>query len=102
MIAAHYNYLEFVTILLFENANPNIKDINLKKASDLTTNEKMKFILKRAEALHSLHLFIGGKNFQNYIVNGLDFLYKKELEINYEKWINQGLKILKDSKQGFI
>jgi ankyrin repeat protein len=102
MIAAHYNYLEFVTILLFENANPKIKDINLKKASDLTTNEKIKIILKRAEALHNLHLFIEGKNLQKFVVNGLDFLYKKELEINYEKWINQGIKIVKDSQQSFI
>ena len=102
MIAAHYNYLEFVTILLFENANPKIKDINLNKASDLTTNEKIKIILKRAEALHNLHLFIEGKNLQKFVVNGLDFLYKKELEINYEKWINQGIKIVKDSQQSFI
>ena len=102
MIAAHYNYLEFVTILLFENANPKIKDINLNKASDLTTNEKIKIILKRAEALHNLHLFIEGKNIQKFVVNGLDFLYKKELEINYEKWINQGIKIVKDSQQSFI
>ena len=97
MIAAQNNYLEFVTVLLFENANPKIKDINMKMASDLTTNEKIKIILKRAEALHNLHIFIEGKNLQKIIVNGLDFLYKKELEINYEKWINQGLKIVKDA-----
>lgn len=97
MIAAKNNYLEFVTILLFENANPKIKDINMKMASDLTTNEKIRLILKRAEALHNLKLFIEGKNLQKIIVNGLDFLFKKELEINYEKWINQGLKIVKDA-----
>lgn len=102
MIAAHYNYLEFVTILLFENANPRMKDINSKMASDMTTNEKIKIILKRAEALHTLHLFIEGKNLQKTITNGLDFLYKKELEINYEKWIAQGLKIVKDSRQSFL
>ena len=102
MIASHYNYLEFVTILLFENANPRMKDINSKMASDMTTNEKIKIILKRAEALHKLHLFIEGKNLQKTISNGLDFLYKKELEINYEKWIAQGLKIVKDSRQSFL
>ena len=102
MIAAHYNYLEFVTILLFENANPKIKDINSKMASDMTTNEKIKMILKRAEALHNLHLFIEGKNLQKVISNGLDFLYKRELEINYEKWVAQGLKIVKDSRQSFL
>jgi ankyrin repeat protein len=97
MIAAQNNYLEFVTILLFENANPKIKDINKHMASDLTTDEKIRFILKRAEALHNLKLFIEGKNLQKIIVNGLDYLYKKELEIHYEKWINKGLKIVKDA-----
>ena len=102
MIAAHYNYLEFITILLFENANPKIKDKDSRMASDMTTNEKIKIILKRAEALHNLHYLIEGKNITNFISNGLDFLFKKELEINYEKWINQGLKIVKDSRQSFL
>ena len=97
MIAAKNNYLEFVTILLFEGANPKIKDKSNQKASDMTTNERIHLILKRAEALYNFHLFIEGKNLKKYINNGLDFLYKKELEINYEKWINKGLKILKDS-----
>ena len=97
MIAAKNNYLEFVTILLFENANPRIKDKFDQKASDMTTNERIHLILKRAEALYNFHLFIEGKNLKKYINNGLDFLYKKELEINYEKWINKGLKILKDA-----
>ena len=102
MIAAHYNYLEFITILLFENANPKIKDKDSRMASDMTTNEKIKIILKRAEALHNLYYLIEGKNITNFISNGLDFLFKKELEINYEKWINQGLKIVKDSRQSFL
>ena len=102
MIAAKNNHLEFLTILLFENANPKIKDNNSNLASDLTNNEKIKFILKRAEALHSLRVIVEGKNINKMIVSGLDFLYKKELEINYDKWINQGLKILKDSRQSFL
>ena len=102
MIAAQNNHLEFLTILLFENANPKIKDKNSNIASDLTTNEKIKYILKRAEALHNLSFIFEGKSFNKIIVNGLDFLYKKELEINYEKWINQGLKIVKDARQSFL
>ena len=99
MIATQNNYMEFVTILLFECANPNIKDKNNRKASDMTTNEKLHIILKRAEALHHFYLFLEGKNLQTYIYNGLDFLYKKELEINYEKWINKGMKVLKDASE---
>ena len=102
MIAAKNNYLEFITILLFENANPKIKDKNNQKASDMTTNPKIRLILKRAEALYNFHLFLEGKNLQKYIFNGLDFLYKKELEINYDKWINKGLKVLKDASQTFL
>ena len=102
MIAAKNNYLEFITILLFENANPKIKDKNNQRASDMTTNPKISLILKRAEALYSFHLFLEGKNLQKYIFNGLDFLYKKELEINYDKWINKGLKVLKDASQTFL
>ena len=102
MIAAQNNHLEFLTILLFENANPKIKDKNSNLASDLTTNEKIKCILKRAEALYNLRVIIEGKKFNKIVVNGLDFLYKKELEINYEKWVNQGLKIVKDSRQSFL
>lgn len=102
MIAAKNNYLEFITILLFENANPKIKDKNNLKASDMTTDPKIHLILKRAEALYNFHLFLEGKNLQKYIFNGLDFLYKKELEINYDKWINKGLKVLKDASQTFL
>jgi hypothetical protein len=102
MIAAKNNYLEFVTILLFENANPKIKDKNNQKASDMTTNPKIHLILKRAEVLYNFHLFLEGKNLHKYIFNGLDYLYKKELEINYEKWIYKGLKVMKDASQTFL
>ena len=102
MLAAKNNYLEFVTILLFENANPMIKDKNNQKASDMTTNPKIHLILKRAEVLYNFHLFLEGKNLHKYIFNGLDYLYKKELEINYEKWIYKGLKVMKDASQTFL
>ena len=96
MIAAQNNFIEFVTVLLFECANPKLMDKNDKLASDMTTDEEIHFILKRAEALFNFHQNVEGKNFHKFIYNGLDFLYKKELEINYEKWTYKGLKILKD------
>lgn len=96
MIAAKNNFFEFVTILLFEGADPTLKDVHGHVASQMTTNEKLKIILRRAEILNNLKFFVNSKNFLNYITTGLDFLLKKELEIEYEDWIKEGHKILKD------
>ena len=96
MIAAQNNFFEFVTILLFEGANPTIKDVNGKLASDMTSNEKLRIILKRAEILYNLRYFVQGKHFDEFMTNGLDYLFKKELKIEYEDWINKGKKVLKD------
>ena len=96
MIAAQNNFFEFVTILLFEGADPNIKDVNGNLASQLTNNEKLRILLRRAEILNKLRYFIKGKNFQDFIINGLDFLFKKELEIDYEDWFKKGERILKE------
>ena len=96
MIAAQNNFFEFVTILLFEGADPNIKDVNGNLASQLTNNDKLRILLRRAEILNNLKYFIKGKNFQDFIINGLDFLFKKELEIDYEDWFKKGERILKE------
>ena len=96
MIAAKNNFFEFVTILLFEGANPNIKDVNGNLASQMTSNDKLRIILRRAEILNNLSYFIKGKKFQNFIINGLDFLFKKELEIAYEEWFKIGYIIIKE------
>ena len=95
MIAAKNNFFEFTSILLFEGADPTIKDINNQLASEMTTNEKLRIVLKRAEVLNNLKYFIKGKNYQNFIFNGLDFLFKKELEIDYEDWIKEGKRFLR-------
>ena len=96
MIAAKNNFFEFVTILLFEGADPTLKDVHGQVASQMTTNEKLKIILRRAEILNNLKFFVNKKNYLNYITTGLDFLLKKELEMEYEDWIKEGHKILKD------
>ena len=96
MIAAKNNFFEFVTILLFEGADPNIKDVYGQSASQMTTNDKLRMVLRRAQILHNLKYFIRGKDFEEFIFNGLDYLFKRELEMDYEDWINEGEKILKD------
>jgi len=96
MIAAKNNFFEFVTILLFEGADPNIKDVYGHSAAQMTTNDKLRMVLRRAQILHNLKYFIRGKDFEDFIFNGLDYLFKRELEMDYEDWINEGEKILKD------
>ena len=96
MIAAENNFLEFSTILLFEGADPTIKDVKGRLASQMTSDDKLKAILKRAEILYNLRYFFHAKNFDQFMNNGLDFLFKRELEIEYEDWINKGKKLLKD------
>ena len=62
----------------------------------MTNNEQLRIVLRRAEILHNLGYFIKGNNMQDFIKNGLDFLFKKELEIDYKKWFEKGEKIMKD------
>ena len=96
MVASKNNFFEFATILLFEGADPTLKDTYGQKASQMTNNEQLRIVLRRAEILHNLGYFIKGNNMQDFIKNGLDFLFKKELEIDYKKWFEKGEKIMKD------
>jgi ankyrin repeat protein len=96
MIAAKNNFFEFATILLFEGADPTIKDAYGNKASQMTNNENLRIVLRRGEVLYNLRYFYKGKNFHNFIENGLDFLLKKELDIDYEPWLKKGEKIIKE------
>ena len=96
MIAAKNNFFEFATILLFEGADPTLKDVYGQKASQMTKNEQLRLLLRRGEVLYNLRYFIKGKNFLDFFRNGLDFLFKKELEIDYKKWFEKGEKIMKE------
>ena len=42
MIAAKNNFFEFATILLFEGADPTLKDVYGNKASQMTNNENLR------------------------------------------------------------
>ena len=96
MIAAKNNFFEFATILLFEGADPTFKDVYGNKASQMTNNENLRIVLRRGEVLYNLRYFYKGKNFLKFIENGLDFLLKKELDIDYEQWLKKGEKIIKE------
>ena len=97
-IAAQNNYLEFVTVLLFEIADPSIKNIKGEKALDVTTDRQIKFILERAKVLHYLNKFGKTQKFDEYIKNGLSYLYKEEIGINFEQWLEENNEIIRLSQ----
>ena len=97
-IAAQNNYLEFVTVLLFEIADPSIKNIKGEKALDVTTDRQIKFILESAKVLHYLNKFGKTQKFDEYIKNGLSYLYKEEIGINFEQWLEENNEIIRLSQ----
>ena len=98
-IAAEKNHLEFVTVLLFEIADPSIKNIKGERAIEVTTNSRIKTILERAKILHYFHKIGKIQHFNEAIKNGLSFLCKEEMGINYELWLNENKDIIKRSEK---
>ena len=98
-IAAEKNHLEFVTVLLFEIADPSIKNIKGERAIEVTTNSRIKIILERAKILHYFHKIGKIQHFNEAIKNGLSFLCKEEMGINYELWLNENKDIIKRSEK---
>ena len=97
-IAAQNNYLEFITVLLFEIADPSIKNIKGEKTFDVSIDPKIKFILERAKVLHYLNNIGKIQNFNESIKNGLSFLYKEEIRINFESWLEENNEIIRLSQ----
>ena len=98
-IAAKQNHLEFVTVLLFEIADPSIKNIKGERPADVTTNPRIKLILERTKILHIFHKIGKIQQFNESIKNGLSFLYKEEMGINYKHWIKENDEIIKESQK---
>ena len=98
-IAAEKNHLEFVTVLLFEIADPSIKNIKGERAFEVTTNSGIKTILERAKILHYFHKIGKIQHFNEAIKNGLSFLCKEEMGIDYELWLNENSDIIKRSEK---
>ena len=98
-IAAEQNHLEFVTVLLFEIADPSIKNIKGERPVDVTTNIKIKLILERTKILHVFHKIGKIQTFNESIKNGLSFIYKEEMGINYNHWLKENEEIIKESQK---
>jgi hypothetical protein len=98
-IAAEQNHLEFVTVLLFEIADPSIKNIKDERPIDVTTNTNIKLILERTKILHIFHKIGKIQKFNESIKNGLTFLYKEEMGINYQNWLKENDEIIKESQK---
>jgi hypothetical protein len=98
-IAAKQNHLEFVTVLLFEIADPSIKNIKDERPIDVTTNTNIKLILERTKILHIFHKIGKIQKFNESIKNGLTFLYKEEMGINYQNWLKENDEIIKESQK---
>ena len=96
LIAAENNNIEFVTVLLFEIADPSIKNVKGQRAFEVTTNPNIRMILERAKVLHYFHKIGKIQQFNESIRNGLSFLYKEELGINCDVWINENKEIMKE------
>ena len=99
LIAAEKNNLEFVTVLLFEIADPSIKNCKGQKAFEVTTNQRIKVILERAKVLHYFHKIGKIQQFNESIRNGLSFLYKEELGINCDVWLKENKDIIKECEE---
>ena len=94
-IAAQQNNFEFITVLLFEIADPLIKNSKGERPIDVTTDQKVKFILERAKILHYFHKIGKIKDFNESVRRGLRHLYYEEMGINYEKWLKENEEIIK-------
>ena len=98
-IAAQQNNLEFAIVLLFEIADPLIKNSKGERPIDVTTDSRIKVILERAKILHYFHTIGKIKDFNESIRRGLHFLFKEEIGINYEELIDENQEIIKQCEK---
>ena len=64
---------------------------------DVVTDPQIKIILERVKILHYFNKIGKIQNFNESIKNGLTFLYKEELGINFEPWFDENEEIIKES-----
>ncbi len=95
MCAAQGNHMETVCVLLFCFADPSYEDKSGKRAVDYVTDPKIKYALTFVRIVHLFNRMINNtKNYDKFVLRGINHFYSKELGINYEPWlkINEEIK----------
>lgn len=75
--------IESVMILLYEMANPFIKDNWNKKPSELTKDYQMVLIFQRTVILYVIHSFKKMTSLSNCIKTGLVYLFNEDLKLDF-------------------
>ena len=111
MRAVEYGNLETISVLLFNYADPNIEDNEGKKAIDLlrfkknsenAIEYKIERALKYARLVHLFNrMMVNEKDFDTFVKNSLKYLFKEELNINFEGLLKTNTEVLKDDDKKY-
>ena len=111
MRAVEYGNLETICVLLFNYADPNLEDNEGQKAINFIKLEKKsynknEYNIKRALNFTRLvHLFnrmmVNEKDFDKFVKNSLKYLFKEELNINFEELLRTNAEVLKDDDKKY-
>ena len=111
MRAVEYGNLETISVLLFNYADPNIEEKKKKKAIDLlrfkknsenAIEYKIERALKYARLVHLFNrMMVNEKDFDTFVKNSLKYLFKEELNINFEELLKTNTEVLKDDDKKY-
>ena len=111
MRAVEYGNLETISVLLFNYADPNLEDNEGKKAIDLlrfkknsenAIEYKIERALKYARLVHLFNrMMVNEKDFDTFVKNSLKYLFKEELNINFEELLKTNTEVLKDDDKKY-
>ena len=111
MRAVEYGNLETISVLLFNYADPNIEDnegkkaielLRLKKNSENSIEYKIERALKYARLVHLFNrMMVNEKDFDTFVKNSLKYLFKEELNINFEELLKTNTEVLKDDDKKY-
>ena len=109
MCAAENGHLDIICVLLFYYADPNITDNNGKKAIDYiklgnNINDITEYKIERALMFTGLvrcflNNMINEKDFDIFMKNSIKFLFKQEINIDYESLIKANNFVMKDDDE---
>ena len=109
MCAAENGHLDIICVLLFYYADPNITDNNGKKAIDYiklgnNINDITEYKIERALMFTGLvrcflNNMINEKDFDKFMKNSVKFLFKQEINIDYESLIKANNFVMKNDDE---